>query len=71
MPQCLLLQSLDVLSLPAVATGPTSARFTTVLPQDAQFLGVRFFAQPWAIAPGANDFGGIMANGIAVTVGSW
>ncbi len=71
MPQCLLLQSLDVLSLPAAANGPGSARFTTVVPQDAQLLGVRFFAQPWAIAPGANVFGGIMANGIAVTVGSW
>lgn len=71
MPECRLLQSLDVLSLPCTATGAGAARFETALPTDPQFLGVRFFLQPWALAPGQNAFGGVMGNGIAVTTGSW
>ena len=71
MPECDLRQSLDVLSLPCSSTSATTARFETVLPTGPQFLGVRLFLQPWALAPGQNAFGGIMSNGIAVTVGSW
>ena len=71
MPECDLRQSLDVLSLPCTATSATTARFEAPLPTGPQFLGARLFVQPWALAPGQNAFGGILSNGIAVTLGSW
>lgn len=71
MPGCMLLQSLDLPTWPLATTGATTARFSAALPTDLQFLGVRFFLQPWAVAPGANPLAIVSGNGIAVTVGSW
>lgn len=71
MPGCTLLQSLDLSALPLAMTSTSTARFHASLPTAPQFLGVRFFLQPWAVAPGANPLEIVTGNGIAVTVGSW
>ncbi|MBL8752679.1 MAG: hypothetical protein JNK15_05210, partial [Planctomycetes bacterium] len=66
---CDLLQSTDVFGLPAVATGPGSAEFTTALPNVLGLVGTRVYLQGYAFAPGANALSVIVSNGVEWFIG--
>ncbi|MFO1076595.1 MAG: hypothetical protein U1E73_02595 [Planctomycetota bacterium] len=68
---CWLLQSDDAITLPCVSTGPTTARYDFAIPAWQSLVGLRFFLQPWAPAPGANPAGAAIGDGLAVTIGAY
>jgi len=70
MPGCELLQSSDLAAQPCTSTGPGTARHDLLVPNVAAFAGLRLFLQPWSPAPGANQAGIVVANAIALTLGS-
>lgn len=72
LPECWLLQSDDAITLPCVPTGASTARFSLAIPNDASFVGARFFVQPWAPAPGMfPPVDAVVGNGLAATIGSF
>ncbi|MCK5943175.1 MAG: hypothetical protein KAI24_14440 [Planctomycetes bacterium] len=61
---CELLQSADVIGLPASPLTPTTLGFTLALPNDPALVGVHLYAQAYAFAPGQNPLGVVVSNGI-------
>jgi hypothetical protein len=72
LPGCWLLQSDDAITLPCASTGATTARFAMPIPSHPSFVGVRFFVQPWAPAPGVfSPIDAVVGNAVAATIGSF
>jgi hypothetical protein len=70
MPGCDLLQSIDLLLEPCVATGPTTVHHDAAIPNLPFLLGVQIYLQPWAIAPLANPAGLVTGNAVSLLLGS-
>jgi hypothetical protein len=64
-----LLQSSEVLGLPAPITGPGAATFSVALPNIPGLVGLRVYLQGWASAPGVNAGNTITSNGVEWTIG--
>lgn len=72
LPGCWLLQSDDAITLPCLTTGATTARFSMAIPSHPTFVGLRFFVQPWAPAPGVfSPIDAVVGNAVAATIGSF
>jgi hypothetical protein len=69
MPGCDLLQSADVLGLPATPATATSLTFTTAIPPGPALIGYRVYLQAYVFAPGANALQVLVGNGIEWTFG--
>ena len=70
MPGCWQLQSQESLAQP-VSTGPATGtlRYDVAIPNSSIWFGVKFYAQAFCLAPGANALGVITSNGIEWTIG--
>lgn len=72
LPGCWLLQSDDAITLPCLPTGASTARFSMAIPSHPSFVGLRFFVQPWAPAPGMfAPIHAVIGNAVAATIGSF
>ncbi|MBK8096006.1 MAG: hypothetical protein IPK26_02810 [Planctomycetes bacterium] len=70
-PGCDVLQSSELLAMPCQPTGPGTARHVLALPGNPALIGVRLFAQPWGLAPGANAAGILTGNGLSLFSGTF
>jgi hypothetical protein len=69
MPGCDLLQSAEVLGLPATVATTTSLAFSLAIPPGPSLIGARVYLQAYVFAPGANALQVLVSNGIEWTFG--
>jgi hypothetical protein len=70
MPGCDLLQSVDLLGIAATPTGPGTFSAVFGLPWIPSLLGQRLHLQAYAFAPGQNQAGIVVSNGVEWRFGS-
>lgn len=70
MPGCELLHSGELLFLPGAPTANGTVTWSLTVPNAAMLVGLSFWLQASAPAPGQNPAGLIFSNGIAVRLGS-
>lgn len=70
MPSCDLLQSAEFLGIGVTPTGPGTGAATFGLPLIPALLGQRMHLQAYAVAPGQNQLGIVVSNGVEWRFGS-
>ena len=69
MPDCDLLTSTDVATIPFATPAPPDANVSVPIANDAGMVGLLFHCQAAVLAPGTNPLGVVTSNGLAVELG--
>lgn len=71
LPSCDLLQSCELGAQPTASVGNGNATYSLALPNWSGLIGLRLNLQGWAPAPGVNQAGVIVSNGVEWGIGDW
>ena len=69
MPGCDLLQSDDILGVATSPLTPSTLSFSLAIPNALSLIGVRFYMQAYAFAPGVNPLQIVISNGVEWLLG--
>lgn len=70
MPSCWLVQDMSLTTTHPFAVTGANATSGIPIPNDLGFVGMQMFGQSWAIAPGVNQTGLVMSNGLRIRIGT-